>query len=81
MREQDYRATSRSSWSTTERRPTRRLADGDRVLVISNDRKPGLAGARNCGILATKPSYVAFCDDDDRWLPGKLRAQVDGRPG
>jgi glycosyltransferase involved in cell wall biosynthesis len=52
------------------------LADGDRVLVIGNDRTPGLAGARNCGILATQSEYVAFCDDDDRWRPDKLRAQV-----
>lgn len=51
-------------------------ADGDRVLVIGNDRMPGLAGARNRGILATQCEYVAFCDDDDRWRQGKLRAQI-----
>ena len=48
----------------------------DQMLVLSNDRTPGLAGARNCGILASRTDLVAFCDDDDRWLPGKLRAQV-----
>ncbi|HEX6932386.1 MAG TPA: glycosyltransferase family 2 protein [Streptosporangiaceae bacterium] len=52
------------------------LADGDRVLVVANDRTPGLAGARNCGILATQCEFVAFCDDDDRWRPGKLGAQI-----
>ena len=52
------------------------LADGDRVLVRANDRTPGLGGARNCGILASRSDLVAFCDDDDRWRPGKLRAQV-----
>jgi glycosyltransferase involved in cell wall biosynthesis len=52
------------------------LADGDRVIVISNDRTSGLAGARNCGILATGSEFVAFCDDDDRWRQGKLQAQV-----
>jgi glycosyltransferase involved in cell wall biosynthesis len=56
--------------------PDQTLADGDRVLVRSNDRKPGLGGARNCGILATRSDLVAFCDDDDRWRPGKLRLQV-----
>jgi len=56
--------------------PDETLADGGRVLVRSNDRKPGLGGARNCGILATRSDLVAFCDDDDRWRPGKLRAQV-----
>ena len=52
------------------------LEDSDRVLVRANDRTPGLGGARNCGILASRSDLVAFCDDDDRWRPGKLRAQV-----
>lgn len=64
--------------------PDESLADGDRVLVLANDRTPGLAGARNRGILALETDLVAFCDDDDWWLPGKLRAQVSAllaRPG
>jgi glycosyltransferase involved in cell wall biosynthesis len=52
------------------------LAERDRVRVLANDHKPGLAGARNSGILALDTDLVAFCDDDDQWLPGKLRAQV-----
>jgi GT2 family glycosyltransferase len=46
------------------------------VLVVTNNRKPGLAGGRNSGILAARGELVAFCDDDDVWLPGKLTAQV-----
>jgi glycosyltransferase involved in cell wall biosynthesis len=46
------------------------------VRATSNDRTPGLAGARNTGILATDTTLIAFCDDDDAWLPGKLAAQV-----
>lgn len=56
--------------------PDHGLADGDQVRVLVNDRTPGLAGARNTGILALRTDLIAFCDDDDRWLPGKLRAQV-----
>src|SRR5690242_7339483 len=76
VREQDYPGdvTIVVVYDGTE--PDETLADGDRVFVLSNDRKPGLAGARNCGILAVQADFVAFCDDDDRWLPGKLLAQV-----
>lgn len=44
--------------------------------VITNTRTPGLAGARNSGVLVGSSDLVAFCDDDDEWLPGKLAAQV-----
>jgi UDP-N-acetylglucosamine transferase subunit ALG13/glycosyltransferase involved in cell wall biosynthesis len=44
--------------------------------VVHNQRTPGLAGARNTGILAAASELVAFCDDDDAWVPGKLRNQV-----
>jgi glycosyltransferase involved in cell wall biosynthesis len=47
------------------------------VRVLTNQRAPGLAGARNTGILAAKGQFVAFCDDDDVWRPEKLELQVD----
>ncbi|MBG0563242.1 glycosyltransferase family A protein [Actinoplanes aureus] len=50
--------------------------EGVPVLVLTNWRSPGLAGARNTGLLALDTELVAFCDDDDRWLPDKLRRQV-----
>ena len=46
------------------------------LRVIENTRKPGLAGARNTGILAAHADLVAFCDDDDEWRPGKIGEQV-----
>lgn len=50
----------------------------DRIVrVLSNIRTPGLAGARNTGILALRSELVAFCDDDDEWLPDKLQRQID----
>jgi glycosyltransferase involved in cell wall biosynthesis len=42
----------------------------------NNRRTPGLAGARNTGILAASGELVGFCDDDDAWLPGKLASQI-----
>lgn len=53
--------------ATDEQRPVR---------VLSNTRSPGLAGARNTGILASQQPLIAFCDDDDTWLPAKLTLQV-----
>ncbi|WP_110239601.1 glycosyltransferase family 2 protein [Nocardioides gilvus] len=55
----------------------RRTAPGRTVEVITNTRTPGLAGARNSGILASRGSLVAFLDDDDWWRPTKLRRQVE----
>ncbi len=51
------------------------------VTVLTNTRARGLAGARNTGIRAlchgeNPVDLIAFCDDDDQWLPGKLAAQV-----
>jgi glycosyltransferase involved in cell wall biosynthesis len=53
-----------------------REAPGRCVRVISNARTPGLAGARNTGVLAASGDWVAFCDDDDWWQPTKLTRQM-----
>ncbi len=47
------------------------------ITTMRNSRFAGLAGSRNTGILACSGELVAFCDDDDCWLPGKISAQVD----
>lgn len=47
------------------------------VRVLGNRRAAGLPGARNTGLSVLGTDFVAFCDDDDLWLPGKLTAQVD----
>lgn len=51
------------------------------VRVLPNQRTPGLPGARNTGIAACDTDLVAFCDDDDEWLPGKLAAQLAALDG
>lgn len=63
---------------TLEQDASLAIAGGRRgVTVLTNTRTPGLAGARNTGLLAAGAELVAFCDDDDSWLPQKLRAQID----
>jgi glycosyltransferase involved in cell wall biosynthesis len=54
-------------------------AEGRRVRVLVNERSPGLAGARNSGAVAGGGDLIAFCDDDDEWLPDKLRLQAEAR--
>jgi glycosyltransferase involved in cell wall biosynthesis len=73
---QDYPGDIRAVVVHDRSEPDQSLADGDRVRVLANTRTPGLAGARNSGVDALGTELIAFCDDDDQWLPGKLRAQV-----
>jgi glycosyltransferase involved in cell wall biosynthesis len=53
-----------------------RQGDQRSVRVARNTRTPGLPGARNTGIALSHQPLVGFCDDDDLWLPAKLRAQT-----
>lgn len=53
-----------------------RLPPGVRLCTLPNDGSRGLAGGRNCGVRHARGRFVAFCDDDDVWAPGKLCAQL-----
>lgn len=46
------------------------------IQVTTNRRSPGLPGSRNTGLIASDSPIVAFCDDDDCWLPQKAKKQV-----
>jgi len=46
------------------------------LRAIHNARTPGLAGARNTGIMEATAPLIAFCDDDDEWKSTKLAAQL-----
>ncbi|GGK14515.1 hypothetical protein GCM10010124_03800 [Pilimelia terevasa] len=72
---QDYPGALRTVVVHDRTEPDQRAA-GPAVRVLANTRTPGLAGARNTGILALDTELVAFCDDDDVWAPDKLRRQV-----
>ena len=48
-----------------------------RVTVIELAENGGASRARNVGVSNSTGDWVAFLDDDDEWLPGKLRAQAD----
>jgi len=48
-----------------------------RARVIRHDARRGAAAARNTGTRAARGRFVAFLDDDDRWLPEKLARQLE----
>lgn len=47
-------------------------------LEVRSLRQPnaGPAAARNLGIQETRSTFVAFLDDDDLWMPRRLRTQM-----
>ncbi|HEU5409227.1 MAG TPA: glycosyltransferase, partial [Nitrospira sp.] len=51
--------------------------DRHRIMTITHDRNRGLAAARNSGLRAAKGTYIAYLDDDDRYLPNHLETLVE----
>ena len=64
-------------------RRVRRIAEsgaaksGCRVVYIQNEKNLGSAASRNAGIQAAKGRYVTFLDDDDVYLPDKIKRQLE----
>ncbi len=46
------------------------------VRYIRQPERRGASAARNAGLRASTGCYISFLDDDDVWLPHKLRVQV-----
>ncbi|MFO7173878.1 MAG: glycosyltransferase family 2 protein [Bacillota bacterium] len=47
-----------------------------RITLINQPANRGHVAARNRGLDAARGTYIAFCDDDDLWLPGHLAGLV-----
>jgi glycosyltransferase involved in cell wall biosynthesis len=54
----------------------RAIAD-PRIKYLRNETNKREAGARNTGVTNSSGEYIAFLDDDDEWLPDKLKLQVE----
>jgi glycosyltransferase involved in cell wall biosynthesis len=48
-----------------------------RIEYIRENANKGPSAARNTGISASKGKYLAFLDDDDEWVPDKLKKQIE----
>lgn len=47
-----------------------------RVRLLRHDVNRGIAAARNTGLKAARADLIAFLDQDDWWLPGRLASQL-----
>lgn len=63
--------------SPTSLEPVVADVDDERINYTRFDENQGANVARNEGIRQASGEYIAFLDDDDRWLPGKLEKQVE----
>ena len=63
-----------------ERKLTEDVVKGitdSRVHYVQNEKNLGGAGSRNVAIDLAKGEYIAFLDDDDMYLPERLKVQVE----
>ena len=49
---------------------------GEKLKYFKADVSPPLYGARNLALKQAKGKYITFLDQDDMWLPNKLKLQV-----
>ncbi len=49
---------------------------GSRIQVLRHSERRGAGASRNDGLRTASGRLLAFLDDDDLWLPGKLDAEV-----
>ncbi len=52
------------------------MNEAGRITLVNHDRNRGLAASRNTGLRLAKGVYIAYLDDDDRFLPDHLGTLV-----
>lgn len=48
-----------------------------KIVYIRNDKNMGVSFSRNRAIKSSDSKYIALLDSDDRWLPEKLKRQIN----
>jgi len=72
----DYEIIVISNGSTDDTQDVVSCFKDDRLRYIVQKGSGSPASPRNTGIKASRGELIAFCDDDDIWLPDKLEKQV-----
>lgn len=72
----DFELLVVSDGSTDDTEAVVRSYEDRRIRLISQSNSGGPAAPRNTGVEHSRGEYVAFCDDDDLWMPHKLARQV-----
>lgn len=52
------------------------MNQAERITLVNHDHNRGLAASRNTGLRLAKGTYIAYLDDDDRFLPDHLGTLV-----
>jgi glycosyltransferase involved in cell wall biosynthesis len=74
---QDFEVLVVDDGSAANLRPVLEALDDGRIRYFRHESNRGEAAARNTGIVNARGAYLAFLDDDDEWLPEKLRLQLE----
>ena len=48
-----------------------------RIKIIQNNNNGKYVINRNLGIKSSKGNFIAFCDDDDQWVPKNLKIKIN----
>ncbi len=74
---QDFEIVVVDDASTDKSRDVVSGISDERIRYICHEVNKGCPAARNTGVTNSRGEYIAFLDDDDEWLPDKLKMQVD----
>ncbi|MCE3223970.1 MAG: protein of unknown function, putative Glycosyl transferase [Nitrospira sp.] len=73
---QDFEVIVVNDGSTPVESVVAEMNQAGRMTLVNHDHNRGLAASRNSGLRLAKGTYIAYLDDDDRFLPDHLGTLV-----